>query len=135
MKPFFRAWSTTNLYSNIKVWVILNLINWILHSTFSLKSLLWSRGNDHTWVVTYFVEKDSVLSHVFGQYVYWHPPWSSVVQCVEHLCTCYAKPLMNTKSVYVLPRWSRFISHAADFKLLKQISTVRLLLKKGRTLA
>ena len=39
-------------------WLILKLINWIIYSIFSLKSLLWSRGDDHTWVVTYFVEKD-----------------------------------------------------------------------------
>jgi hypothetical protein len=114
--------------------LILNLINGILHSTFSLKSLLLSRGNDHTWVVTYFVEKESVLSHVLlGQYVYCHPPWSSSVQFVEHLCTCYAKSPMNTKPVYVLPECPQFISATADLKLLRQISTVRLLLKKRHT--
>ena len=38
---------------------------WILYFVHK-KSLLWSRGDDRTWVVTYFVKKDSVLSHVFG---------------------------------------------------------------------
>ena len=115
-------------------WLFLNFINWILHSTFLLKSLLWSWGNDHTWVVTYVVEKDSALSHVLGQSVYCHPPWSLVVQCVEYLCTCYAtKSPMNTKPIYVLLGWPRFISTTADLKLLRQISTVRLLLKKRHT--
>ncbi len=41
---------------------------------------------------------------------------------------------MNTKPVYLLPGWSRFISATADLKLLRQISTVRLLLKKRHTL-
>ena len=41
---------------------------------------------------------------------------------------------MNTKPVYVLPGWSRFISATADLKLLRQISTVRLLLKKKHAL-
>ena len=111
-------------------WVILNLINWILHSTFSLKSLLWSRGNDRKWVVTYFVEKDSVLSHVWGQSVYCHLPWSLVVQYVEHLCTCYIKSSMNTKPVYVLHEWPQLISATAGHKLLRQISNVRLLFEK-----
>jgi hypothetical protein len=114
--------------------MILNLMNWILHPTFSLKSLLWSRGNNHTWVVTYFVEKDSVLSHVLGQSEYCHPPWSLAVQFVEHLCTCYAKSPMNTKPVYVLPGWPWFISATADLNLLRQISIVRLLLKKRNNL-
>ena len=45
--------------------LIPNLIIWILYSIVSLKSLLWSRGDDQTWDVIYFVEKDSVVSHVF----------------------------------------------------------------------
>ncbi len=113
--------------------LILNLINSILHSTFSLKSLLWFRGNEHTWVVTYFVEKDSVLFHVLGQSVYCYPPWSLVVQCVERLCTCYAKSPMNTKPVHGFPEWLQFISAIVDLKLLRQNSSVRLLLKKKFT--
>ena len=115
--------------------LILNLINGILHSIFFIKCLLWSRGNDHTWVVTYFGEKDSVLSHVLGQSVYCHAPWSLVVQCVEHVCARYAEFSMNTKPVYVLPGWwPRFISATADLKLLRKISSVRLLLKNRHTL-
>ncbi len=37
---------------------------------------------------------------------------------------------MNTKPEYVLLECHRFISATADFKLLRQIPTVRLLLKK-----
>jgi hypothetical protein len=114
--------------------LILNLINGILHSIFFIKCLLWSRGNDHTWAITYFVEKDSVLSHVLVISVYCHSPWSLVVQCVEHVCARYAEFSMNTKPIYVLPRWPRFISATADLKLLRQISSVRLLLKKRHTL-
>ncbi len=114
--------------------LILNMINGILHSTFSLESLLWSRGNDNTWVVTYFVEKDSVLSHVLGQFVYCYPSWSLVVQCVERLCTCYVGSPMTTKPVYILLDWPRFISATVDLKLSRHISTFRLLLEKRHTL-
>ncbi len=52
----------------ISIWMyrdrlILNLINWILHFSFSLKSLLWSLWNNQMWVVTYVVEKDWVFSY------------------------------------------------------------------------
>ena len=69
-----------------------------------------------------------------GQSVYCLPPWSLVVQCVEHLCACYAESAMNIKPLYGLPEWLQFISATADLKLLRQISTVRLLLKKRHTL-
>ena len=36
-----------------------------------------------------------------GKSVYCHPPWSLAVQCVEHLCICYATSPMNTKTTYV----------------------------------
>jgi hypothetical protein len=41
---------------------------------------------------------------------------------------------MNTKPVYVLPGWPRFISATADLKLLRQISIARLFFKKRHTL-
>ena len=68
-----------------------------------------------------------------GHSVYCHPPWSLVVKCVKHLCTCYAKSPMNAKSVYVLPEWPQFICLTGDLKLLRQISNIRLLLKKRHT--
>ena len=55
---------STQMYGD---WLILNLINWILYAAFSLKCLLRFRGGDHAWVVTYFIEKDSALSHVFRE--------------------------------------------------------------------
>ena len=63
-EAFLRAWSTTDLYSN--VWKLIDsefdTLNYLFYF-YIQKNLLWSRGNDQTWVVTYFVEKDSVLSH------------------------------------------------------------------------
>ena len=68
-----------------------------------------------------------------GQSVYCHLDLSAV-QCVEHLCTCYSKSSMNTKPVYVLLlEWPQFIYVTADLKLLRQISIVRLPLKKRHT--
>jgi len=43
---------------------------------------------------------------------------------------CYSKSPMITKVVYVVREWTQFISPTADLKLLRQISTVRFLLKK-----
>ena len=105
---------------------------WTLNSIlYFSKSLLWFRRDDQTWVVTNFVEKESVLSHVFR--VYCHPSWSLVVQCVMHLCICYAKSPMNTKAVYIITECSQFTIATDDLKLLRQISNVRLLLKKRHT--
>jgi hypothetical protein len=69
---------------------------WILNSIFYFSKSLFIFGrDDQTWVVTYYVENESILSHVFR--VYCHPSWYLVIQCVEHWCICYAKSLMNTK--------------------------------------
>jgi hypothetical protein len=67
-----------------------------------------------------------------GQFVYCHLDILAV-QCVEHLCTCYSKSSTNTKPLHVLSEWPHFLSATADLKLLRQISTVRLLLKKRHT--
>ena len=103
-------------------WLSMNLISRIHYSTFSFKRLLWSRGNDETWIVIYFVEKDAVLSHVFTRHsVYCHDPlWSWVVQCVEHLCTWYAESRMNIKAVclllLILNCRGRFLLHVFFWK-------------------
>ena len=126
---FMRAWSTTDLYLNL--WRLSDSEFDTLNSSlfFSLKSLLWSLWNNQMWVVTYVVEKDRILSHVLGQFVYCHLDLSDV-QCVEHLCTCYST---NTKPVHVLSEWHIFLSATVDLKLLRQISIIRLLLKKRHT--
>jgi len=40
---------------------------------------------------------------------------------------------MNTKPVYILPEWLQFIFATVDLKLLRQISTARILLQKSHT--
>jgi hypothetical protein len=67
------------------------------------------------------------------QSMYCHPPWSLFVQCVEHLLTCQGESQMNKKAVYVFHEWPHFIFATADLKLLRQISTVRLLSEKRHT--
>ena len=84
--------------------LFLNFINWIMYPTFSLKSLLWSRGDDKTWVVIYFAEKDSITFHGYsGQSAYCHSPWNVFVQYIEHLWTCHAKFPMNNKAILFYP--------------------------------
>ena len=103
-----------------------------MNSIFYLvKAYCDSEGMNKHGLLTIFVEKESVLSHVFR--VHCHPFWSLVVQCVDHLCICYADSPMNTKAVYILSECPQFISATVNLNLLRQISIVRLLLKKRHT--
>ena len=64
-------------------------------------------------------EKDSILSRdMSGHSVHCNPPWSLVVQCVEHIRTCHAKSPMNTKGVIDLPQMN---ATTTGIRLLRQV--------------
>jgi len=70
-------------------------------------------------MLPFYSKNNSFLSHeVVGQFVICNPPWSLVVQCVEHLRKCHAKSPTNTKAVIVLPEWPQFIFVTIGLKLL-----------------
>ena len=101
-EAFLRAWSTRDLYSN--VWRLRDSEFDKLNSSFyfSNKQSIVIPRNDQTWVVTYFVEKDLVLSHVLGTICVLSATLIFSCTMCWALCTCYAKSPMNTKPVYVL---------------------------------
>jgi len=73
-------------------------------------------------MLPFYSEKDSFLSHeVVEKSVVRNPPWSLVVQCVEHIRKCHAKSPTNTKAVIVLPEWPQFKYVTTRLKLLEQI--------------
>jgi len=136
VKRLKRASSTYYLYSNVCSLIDskFDILNPLFF--FFIKSLLWARGDDQTWVVTYLCwERFNYISCFRGQYVYRHSPLSLIVQRVKHLLTWQAESQMNTKVRYVLPEWPQFIFVTFDIKLLRQISTIRLLFENEACLS
>jgi hypothetical protein len=131
-EAFLRTWSTTDLYSN--VWRLMDSeFDKLKLSSFYFfikKSIVIPRKLLDMGCHLFCWERFNSISLLSGQSVYYHTPWLLFVQCVEHSCICYAKSAMNTKAIYILPEWPQFISATADLKLLRQISTVRLLFEK-----
>ena len=72
--------------------------------SFSLEACCDPKGENRHGMLPFYSEEDSFLLHeVVGQSVFCNPPWSLVVQCVDHLRKCHAKSPSNTKVVIVLP--------------------------------
>jgi len=89
--------------------------------SFSLEACCDPEGKNKHDLLPFYFENDSFVSHeVVGHSVFCNPPWSLVVQCVEHLRMCHAKPPTNTKAVIGLSEWPQFKS-VTCLKLLEQI--------------
>jgi hypothetical protein len=70
----------------------------------------------------FYSEKNSFLSHdIAGQSVYCNPPQSLAVQCVEHIRTCHATSLMNTKAVIILLNRQQFNPDTIALTFLHQV--------------
>jgi hypothetical protein len=66
----------------------------------SLEAYYDPEGKNKHRSLPLYSENGLFLSHeLVGQYVYRSPPWSLVVQCVEHLRMCHTKSPMNTKAL------------------------------------
>ncbi len=53
--------------------------------------------------------------------MYCNPPWSSAVQCVEHIRTCHANTSLSTKTLIVLPNWPQLNSATTRLRLVRQV--------------
>ena len=70
----------------------------------------------------FYSKENSLLDHnVTRQYVYRNPPWSLVVQCVEHLRACHSRSPLDTKTVIGLLDWPKFKTITKELKLIKQL--------------
>ena len=58
--------------------------------------------NRHGLLPLYFEKYCFVTRDITRQFVYCNPPWSLAIHCVEHIRTCHATSLMNTKVDIVL---------------------------------
>ena len=91
---------------------------------FNLEACCDPAGSNRHGSLPFYYEKDSFLSYeIAGQSVYCNPPWSLVVQCVEHIRTWHAKSPMNTKVVIILQDWPQFNAATSGLKLLRQVQT------------
>jgi len=76
----------------------------------------WSRR------VNFHSKENSLLDHnVTGQSVYCNPPWSLVVQYVEHLRACHSRSPLDTKAVIILSDWPKFKTIAKELILIKHL--------------
>ena len=133
LKPFLRAWSTTDLYSNVcrlsdSEFDKLNSLFYF----FIKQSIAIPRKRSYMACYLFCWERFSSIS-CYRTIRVFYPPWSLVVQCVDHLLPSKGESQINNKAVYVLREWLQFISATAYLELLRQISTAGLLLKKGHT--
>jgi len=73
-------------------------------------------------VLPFYFEQNFLLDHnVSGQSVYFNPPWSIAIQCVEYLRACHSRSPLETRSVVALPDWPKFKAIAKELKLIKQL--------------
>jgi len=77
--------------------------------------------NVHKWLPVYSKENSLLDHNETGQSVYCNPPWSLVVQCVEHLRACHSKSPLDTKVIVVLPDWPKFKTITKELKLIKHL--------------
>jgi hypothetical protein len=90
--------------------------------SFSIEACCDREGENMHGILPFYSEKDSFLAHeMVQQSVFCNPPWSLVVQCVEHLRKCHAKSPTNTYAVIVLPEWPQFKYVTTNLKFLEQI--------------
>jgi hypothetical protein len=72
--------------------------------SFTLESCRELDGSNRHGLLPFYSEKDSFLSHDLVRHsVYCNPPWSLLLQCVEHIRTFHTKSPMNTKDVIIIP--------------------------------
>ena len=70
----------------------------------------------------FYPERNSLLDHeVSGQSIYWNPPWSLAIKCVEHLRACQSKSLLGTRVVNILPNWLKLKAVTKELKSIKQL--------------
>jgi hypothetical protein len=75
-----------------------------------------------TKVYLFTLSRILLLDHnVSGQSVYFNPPWSIAIQCVEYLRACHSRSPLETRSVVALPDWPKFKAIAKELKLIKQL--------------
>jgi hypothetical protein len=98
-----------------------------------IRSLVRSLSDDRTWVVTYFILRKIQFYLMFSGTICvlattlifsWTVWWA-----LSHL-SAQGVSQMNTKAIYVLLEWPQFIYAIVDLKLLRQISSIGLFLKK-----
>ena len=93
---------------------------WNLNSTFFLvKACFDSEGTTKHGLLPILSRKSQFYLIFPGQFVYSHPPWSLVVQCVEHLLTCQDESQMNNKAVYDLLQRARCIFITDDLRIVE----------------
>jgi hypothetical protein len=93
----------THLHTNI--WRLIDSESYSLNALFSFTLESWCdpEGSNRHGSLPFYSEKDSFLSHdIAGQSMYYNPPWSLAVQCVEAIRNCHGKSPMNTKAVVIV---------------------------------
>ena len=114
--------SKTNLLSNAWRLIDSEFDKLYVLFSFSIEACYDSEGRNKHGMLPFNSENDSFLSHeVVGQSVLCNPPWSLVLQRVEHLRKCHAKSPTHTKAVILLPEWPQFKSVTTGLTLLEQI--------------
>ena len=134
MNPFLRAWSTTDLSSN--VWRLREFEFDKLNSSFYFfinKSIVIPRERSYMGCYLFCWKIYSVPSHVFGTICVLSP--TLIFSCTT--CWAFMHLLCQVSNEYqtsiCFNEWPQFISDTVDLKLLRQISTFRPLLKKRHT--
>jgi hypothetical protein len=108
----------TNLHAN--AWRLIDFDFDTLNAVFSftVEACCDPDGSNRHGSQPFYSEKELFLSHdIAGQSVYRNPPWSSTVQCVEHIRTCHAKSPKNTKAVIILTNWPQLNATTIGLRL------------------
>jgi len=69
-------------------------------------------------ILTKFFIRSYDVSH---QSIYYNPPWSLVIQCVEHLRACHSRTPLDTRVVILLLDWPKFKALTKELKLIQQL--------------